>query len=376
LFVLWRQCRALIACFVGLLYGTVCSGQTFGTITGEVKDTSGAVIAGAAVTIRNTSTNASRTDQTNSDGLYVFPSLIPGAYDVSVQANGFRAETRTNVELQVQQTARVDFTLEVGQLNQTVEVSGAAAQLTTESATVGSVVEHRRIVDLPLNGRDFMQLIALSPNVTAGFGSPQIASNREGGTRAAENFSISGQRSTANNYTLDGIENTDVNFNLYIFLPSIDALQEFKIQSGVYPAEFGRELGQVNVSTLSGTNHYHGALFEFLRNNKTDANQYAFTATPTSAAPFKWNQYGFTLDGPLSIPKLFNAKDKLFFMTNYEGYKIRQEVVSLYNVPTVAMRNGDFLDLSPNLRQTVKSRIPSKGEFYSCRCLEGSSRKS
>jgi hypothetical protein len=328
-----------------VVFGSLCLGQTFGTVTGEVKDNSGANVAGAQVTIRNTSTNASRTDQTNSDGLYVFPSLAPGSYEVTVEARGFKTETRTNIDLQVQQTARLDFTLEIGQLNQTVEVSAAAAQLTTENATVGTVIEHRRIVDLPLNGRDFMQLIALSPNVTTGFGSPQIAANREGGTRATENFSISGQRSTANNYTLDGIENTDVNFNLYIFLPSIDALQEFKIQSGVYPAEFGRELGQVNVSTVSGTNQYHGALFEFLRNNITDANQYAFTATPTSREPFKWNQYGFTLGGPLSIPKLFNGKDKLFFMTNFEGFNIRQQVVSLYNVPTAAMRNGDFSSL-------------------------------
>ncbi len=190
-----------------------------------------------------------------------------------------------------------------------------------------------------------MQLIALSPNVTTGFGAPQIASNREGGTRAGENFSISGQRSTANHYTLDGIENTDVNFNLYIFLPSIDAIQEFKIQSGVYPAEFGRELGQVNVSTVPGTNNYHGVLYEFLRNNITDAKQYAFTANPAATQPFKWNQYGFTLGGPLSIPKLFNAKDKLFFMTNYEGFRVRQQVESLYNVPTLAMRSGDFSSL-------------------------------
>ncbi len=313
-----------------------------GTVTGEVKDNSGAAVSGAAVTVVNANTNAVRNTQTNSDGLYVFPDLSPGTYSVKVEGQGFKSETRTNVELQVQQTARVDFSLQIGQLNQSIVVNGSLDQLNTESATVGTVIENRRIVNLPLNGRDFLQLIALSPNVTTGFGSPQISTTRQGGTRANENFSIAGQRSTANNYTLDGIENTDVNFNLYIFLPSIDAIQEFKIQSGVYPAEFGRELGQVNVSTVSGTNQYHGTLFEFLRNNITDASQYAFTSTSTAKEPFKWNQYGFTLGGPLSIPKLFNAKDKLFFMANYEGFKERQLANSLYNVPTLAMRNGDF----------------------------------
>jgi len=219
---------------VFLLFAALCAGQTFGTITGEVKDPSGAAVAGAEVTAQNVSTNATRSEKTNSDGVYSFAALLPGTYGLRVEMQGFRSEARSGVELQVQQTARVDFNLEVGQLNQTVEVSGNALQLTTEDATVGTVVEQRRIVGLPLNGRDFMQLISLSPGVTTGFGSPQIAANREGGTRAAENFSISGQRSTANHYTLDGIENTDVNFNLYIFLPSIDAIQEFKIQSGVY----------------------------------------------------------------------------------------------------------------------------------------------
>ena len=331
-----------------LLSATLCFSQTVGTITGEVKDNSGAAVVGAAVTLANTSTNASRSSRSNSDGLYVFPDLVPGTYNVKVEATGFKSESRTNVELQVQQTARVDFALEVGQLNQSVVVSGSLDQLTTENATVGTVIENRRIVNLPLNGRDYLQLIALSPNVSTGFGSPQISTTRQGGTRAGENFSIAGQRSTANNYTLDGIQNTDVNFNLYIFLPSIDAIQEFKIQTGVYPAEFGRELGQVNVSTVSGTNQYHGTVFEFLRNNITDAAQYAFTSTSTAKEPFKWNQYGFTLGGPLSIPKLFNAKDKLFFMTNFEAFKERQLANALYNVPTLAMRGGDF---SPQLAQ-------------------------
>jgi hypothetical protein len=150
---------------------------------------------------------------------------------------------KTNIELQVQQTARVDFTLEIGQSTQTIEVSATGALLNTEDATVGTVIEQKRIVDLPLNGRNFFSLIALSPNVTYGFTPAQQASGRLGGTRSTLTMSLSGARATWANYTLDGITNTDVDFNTYIALPSVDALQEFKVQSGIYPAEFGRERG-------------------------------------------------------------------------------------------------------------------------------------
>ena len=156
---------------------------------------------------------------------------------------------------------------------------------------------------------------------------------------------VAGQRSYFNNFTLDGVENTDPNFNTYIIQPSIDALQEFKVQTGVYPAEFGREATQINVSTKPGTNDYHGTLFEFLRNDKLDAKNYAFTAKPVSKDPFKWNQFGYTFGGPVWIPKLFNGKNRLFFMSNYEAFRQRRNVQSLYDLPSVAMRNGDFSEL-------------------------------
>ena len=246
-----------------------CFGQTSGSITGEVRDASGALIPDVSVTVTNTATNVSRTIATNSDGLYNAPSLVPGPYAVKVERSGFRT-TLSHIELQVQQIARVDFSLQIGQVGQSIDVSAAPPALNTEDATVGTVIETRRITDLPLNGRNYMQLIALSPNVSAGFASPGQASNRQGGTRSSQNFSIMGQRGTFNQYTLDGIENTDVNFNLYVLLPSVDALQEFKVQTGVYPAEFGREAGQINASTKSGTNQYHGTVCEFLRNDKLD----------------------------------------------------------------------------------------------------------
>ena len=293
-----------LALCASLLAGSL-SAQTLGTVTGEVKDSTGAVVVGAAVTVRNTATNGLREAATNEEGVYSIPALNPGIYDVKAEKPGFKAASRTAIELQVQQTARIDFTLEVGQVSETVEVTGAAPLLTTENATVGTVIEQKRITDLPLNGRNFLSLVALSPNVTYGFTPAAQAAGRQGGTRSNITMSLAGARSTWSNYTLDGITNTDINFNLYIVLPSVDALQEFKVQTGIYPAEFGRAAGQVNVSTKGGTNQFHGSVFEFLRNDKLDARPYFFkdpespTQTAPLKAPYRQNQYGFTLGGPV-----------------------------------------------------------------------------
>ena len=346
-------------------FGVIVYAQTFGTITGEVKDASGAVIPAATVTATNMATAASRSTQTNEAGVYNFPSLVPGTYSIRVEAGGFKTVVNSNIELQVQQTARVDAVLELGAVTESIDVSGTATALSTEDTTVGTVIENRRIVELPLNGRDFLQLVSLSPNVTSNFGAPGQAAGRQGGTRANENISVMGMRGTWNNYTLDGISNTDVNFNLYVLLPSIDALQEFKVQSGIYPAEFGREASQINVSTKPGTNAYHATLFEFLRNDKLDAKPYDFLGTNPPKTPFKWNQYGFTLGGPVIIPKLINGKNKLFFMTNFEGFNQRQTNYQTFTVPTAAMRNGDFSQLlaSGNQLYDPASRAMVNGQL-------------
>ncbi len=330
------------------------AGQTFGSITGEVRDPSGAVMPNASVTATNVGTSVSRATATNDSGVYNFPDLIPATYQVKVGAPGFQTTTST-VEIQVQQTARVDFTLTVGQASQTIEVSALAATLTTENATVGTVIEEKNINDLPLNGRNFLQLVALAPNVTYGFAAPSIASSRQGGDRVNQNISVAGMRGVWNNYTLDGVSNLDANFNLYIQLPSIDALQEFKVQSGIYPAEFGREAAQINVSTKSGSNDFHGTAYNFLRNSDLDAKPYDFLGTSPLKAPFKQNQYGFYLGGPVWIPKLYNGKNRLFFMSNWEGFKSRLTNQDNYTVPTAAWRSGDFSAypvalLDPNTR--------------------------
>jgi hypothetical protein len=323
--------------------------QTQGAITGEVADSSGAVIAGASVSVTNMETGVRRQVLTNTSGAYSAPSLYPGAYEVRAEMAGFQTAVRSSVQLQVQQVARIDFELGVGQVTEVLNVTGGAPLLDTESATTGVVIENRRIVELPLNGRNFLQLISLSTNVTYGFGSSNGAQVRQGGQRAEQNISVAGQRSEFNNFTLDGMVNTDPNFNTYVTLPSIDALQEFKVQTGVYPAEFGRSTTQINVSTKPGGRDFHGALFEFFRNDNLDANNYAFTTNRPRKEAFVRNQYGFTLGGPVLVPRLLSGRNRLFFMANYESLRDRKGLRSTANVPAAAMRQGDFSSIAPRL---------------------------
>ncbi len=330
-----------------LYFAVLCAGwlhaQTQGEITGEVADGSGAMMPGVTITVTNENTNVSRRTVTNTAGVYGFPALLPGRYRVVAEMNGFQSMLRSGVELQVQQVARIDFRMQVGQVTEMVDVRAEAGLLTTETATTGTVIENKRIVDLPLNGRNFLQLVALAPNVSYGFGTAGQQRQMQGGQRSEQNISVAGQRSEFNRFTLDGIENTDSNFNSYVFLPSIDALQEFKVQTGVYPAEFGRATSQVNVSTKSGTNDLHGSFFEFFRNEQLDANNYRFVATDVRERdPFVRNQFGFVLGGPVRIPKLYNGKDRLFFMTNFEGLRDRKGNPRVSDVPSKSLRDGNL----------------------------------
>ena len=279
------------------------------------------MLAGATVTVTNTGTNANRSMKTNAAGDYDFPSLVPGPYSVAAEAQGFEKAVQSGIDLQVQQVIRTNFRMTIGQASETVAVTTAAPLVDTEDVTVGTVIGTQRITDMPLNGRNFLQLVSLSPNVVYGFAASGQAATVEGGQRAATTISIAGQRSEYNYYTLDGLNDTDDNFNTYLLLPSIDALQEFKVQYGIYPAEYGRNTGQINVSSKSGTNQYHGALWEFNRNSVADAFNYNFSSNAALKSPLNRNQFGFTLGGPVRIPRIFNGKDRLFFMTNYEGQR-------------------------------------------------------
>lgn len=321
--------------------------QTSAEITGLVKDPTGAAVAGANVTVTNKATGGTRKLTSNSEGLYSFPSLPPGVYELKVEQSGFKISLIDNIRLEVQQTARLDVTMEVGQVGETVTVTNTVALLNSENTTIGTVIENKIVTELPLNGRQYLNLVALSPNANVLAPAAGQAGARQGGERAQQAISAGGQRIFFNYYTLDGINNMDVNFNTYVALPSIDAIQEFKVQIGVYPAEYGHQSTQVNVLTKSGGNAYHGALFEFHRNDALDAKQYQFTsARPKN--PFKWNDYGFEVDGPVRIPRLFNGRDKLFFMTNYEALRREQSVLNTFTVPTAKMFTGDFSELLPS----------------------------
>jgi hypothetical protein len=271
--------------------------QTQGGINGTVTDASGASIPGADVTVTNTATRGMRNTTTNAEGLYAFPSLPPGFYELKVELQGFKTAERSAFKVDVQQTVRVDVPLQVGALDETVTVTGTATLLNTLSTTIGTVIENKVVTELPLNGRQYLNLVAIAPNVNVLSPAAGQAGARLGGERAQQAISAGGQRIFFNYYTLDGVSNTDPNFNNYIALPSIDAIQEFKVQTGVYPAEFGHQSTQVNVVTKSGSNAFHGSVFEFLRDEKFDAKPYAFTSVHPDKSPFKWNDYGFEADG-------------------------------------------------------------------------------
>src|SRR5262245_4680619 len=353
--------KAVFLFWAGIWSASIVRPQTLGEMTGEVNDASGAVMPGATVVVTNQNTNIRRQGVTNGSGVYSFPSLQPGIYSVRVEKVGFQSQVRSGIELQVQAVARIDFRLDVGQVTEALNVSAQAALLVTENATTGTVIENKRIEDLPLNGRNFLQLIALAPNVSYGFSSAGQQVSIQGGQRSTQNISISGQRSEFNHFTLDGVENTDDNFNSYLFLPSIDFLQEFKVQTGVYPAEFGRATSQVNVSTKPGTNSYHATLFEFFRNSKLDALDYAFTTAPVLKNPFVRNQYGFMFGGPVQIPKVFNGKNRLFFAANYEALRDRKGLRQIADVPSAAMRSGNFNQIAQTLYDPASRMRNSAG---------------
>lgn len=334
--------------------------QTFAEITGRITDASEASVAEATITATNTATNASRQTTSTASGDYAFPSLPPGTYNVRVEKLGFKIDEKKSVHVSVQESVRLDFTLTVGAVTETISVEANVVQLQSENATVGTVIDNQRIVELPLNGRNYLQLVALTPNATTLSPSAGQAGARQGGERTDQSISVAGQRIMFDNFTLDGVNNTDPNFNTYVVRPSIDALQEFKVQTGVYPAEFGRNATQINVSTKSGGNQYHGAVFEFVRNDKFDARPYAFAANPPAKSPFKWNQYGFELDGPVRIPKLFNGRERLFFLANYEAFRQRRNFNAIYTVPTEAMFRGDFSGITSTIYDPV-TKAPFPG---------------
>jgi hypothetical protein len=326
-----------------------------GEISGVVTDQAGSAVAGVKVALTNLAINATREVQTNEAGLYAFPALPPGVYTLKVEKPGFRGIERKNIEVQVGSANRIDLALEVGEMSSVLEIVGGAPILQSENASIGTVIENRSIVELPLNGRNYLQLASLIPGATTNGPSSSQGKQRMGGQRNSFALNVSGQRIHYNHYSLDGIENTDLNFNSYMLLPSIDALQEFKVESGLFDAEYGRAIAQINVSTKSGTNRLHGTLFEFLRNSALDAKNY-FDRADRPIPPFKRNQYGATVGGPVFIPKLFNGTDRLFFLFNWEGLRERKALTQAIAVPLTPERNGDF-SANPSIIYDPATRV-------------------
>lgn len=328
--------RSIMVCMLlTVVFAAAFGAQTpSGEIRGVVTDPTGAVVPGVTIALTNPATNAVRSVITNEAGLYVIPALPPGVYDLKAELPGFRIVERKNIEVQVGSSNRIDVTLQIGEMESIVEVSGGAPVLQTETASIGTVIENRRIVELPLNGRNYLQLASLIPGATTNGPSSSQGKQRMGGQRNSFALNVSGQRIHFNHYSLDGVENTDLNFNSYMLLPSIDALQEFKVEAGLFDAEYGRAIAQINASTRSGTNELHGTVFEFLRNSALDAKNY-FDRPADPIPPFKRNQYGLTVGGPV-------AKNRLFFMVNWEGLRERKALTQSPSVPLAAERNGDF----------------------------------
>ncbi|MBL8290600.1 MAG: carboxypeptidase regulatory-like domain-containing protein [Bryobacterales bacterium] len=320
-----------------------------GEITGSTVDPSGAVVAGAQITITNPATNQVRTVQTNDAGVFSVPALLPGVYSIRAEKPGFSVQVRNDVNLNVGQALVLNFTLQVGNVSEVVEVTGGAPVLETESTSVGTVIENKRIVELPLNGRNYLQLASLIPGATTNGPASSQGQQRMGGARNQFALNVAGQRVHFNHYSLDGMENTDPNFNTYLFLPSIDALQEFKVESGLFSAEYGRAIAQVNVSTKSGTNDFHGVAFAFVRNSYFDARNFFATVNP----PFKRNQFGGTFSGPVRLPKVFDGRNRMFFMFNYEGLRERRALTQTNTLPDARFRSGNFGFLNRAIRDPL-----------------------
>jgi hypothetical protein len=328
------RCRLV---FCGLLLLSVLYAQvTTAVIVGTIVDSTGATVPNAKIVARAVATNQTREITTTSDGEYILTNLPVGEYEVTASAAGFRTELSKGIVLQVAQRARLDITLQAGSVNETVNVSAEVPVINTEDSVFGDVIENQRVVELPLNGRNFNTLALLTPNVQNGVPGGATLQNFLAGGIA---IWAHGNRDTDNEWNLDGASMNVGFYNWNSFNPSVDAIQEFKIQTGAYSAEFGFQSGaNVNIVTKSGTNALHGTLFDFLRNDKLVARGFF----PATKPKLRQNQFGGTFGGPVYIPKIYNGKNRTFFFSNYEGIRIRQEQFGSFTVPTDEQRSGNL----------------------------------
>lgn len=338
-----HQCLCLLAGIFALLIGIfpACAQTTSGSVTGIITDASGAPVSNAPVNLINLETQEKRTATTTSDGLYTFVSVPPGNYRVQVQQTGFKSVDRQPVVVQTASSTTINIALQLGEVSQTVEVTSQTPLLQTDNAALGEVVDQRQATELPLNGRNPINLAALAPSVVP---QGQAMQNATGSNPFGfNNYSINGGLSGQGAILLDGSPLNTAYNNVVGMIPTQDSIQEFKVQTNNLGPEFGRFAGGViNFTTRSGTNDLHGGAWEFLRNKDLNANDFFDNRAGIGRPAFTQNQFGANLGGPVYIPKLYNGRNRTFFFVNWEGFRLRQGTSYTGTVPTVAERAGDF----------------------------------
>jgi hypothetical protein len=325
----------LILSLIGFSQFSLMAQVDRGGIVGTVTDSSGAVVPGVTVTVTNIGTNQSTKLTTDVSGSYTANLLRIGRYTLTAEKEGFQRIVQSNIDVGVNEVVRVDLVLKVGEVKQVVEITGAAPLVQTETSSLGTIETERRIVDLPLNQRNFIGLAYLAPGANSG----QSGSNASGESGAFENvraneaLSVNGLRVSNNNFLLNGVDNNEFGLGGIIALPPPDAIQEFRTEQNSMSAEFGRGGAAVNIVLKSGTNNLHGGAYEFIRNDVLDARNFF----SPEKAPFRRNQFGFYLGGPI-------IKNRTFFFGDYQGTRLRQSVTTINTVPTLAMHHGDFTE--------------------------------
>jgi hypothetical protein len=353
--------HTLVSMLVSLVFCVaVCYASTDATVTGLITDHSGAVVPGATVVFTNINTNVPYTTQTNGVGVYSLSTLSPGVYRANISKDGFKSIVKGDIELHVQDQLSINFELQVGSVSESITVSGGAPVVNTESAAVSTVVDRQFVENIPLNGRSFQSLIETVPGVTAAPGA---------GVGSKGEFSVNGQRTEENYYTVDGVAaNTGVSpsaggassggqfpgetaLGTMQSLASIDDLEEFRINTSTYSAEFGHTPGaQIAIQTRSGTDAWHGSAFEYFRNDVLDANNWFNNASAIRKTPERTNDFGGSLGGPVVIPGLYNGKDKTFFFFSYEGMRLRvPQAATTFWVPDMTLRQTAAAAIQPIL---------------------------
>jgi hypothetical protein len=315
------------------------------TIVGTVTDPQGNALPNATIKATNTETNTTTATTSNESGLYTLPFLPVGKYQITISANGLKTLVRDGVELRVGDRIRLDFSMEVGAVTETVNVTSQVPLLETATASRGQVIDESKVRDLPLLGRNpfLLAVLASGVHIQSTQGSISFRPFDNGGM---DNISINGGRAFSNEFLIDGAPNTATErgtIGSLSFVPSPDAVQEFRVQSNTYDAQFGRTGGgTINVSLKGGTNNLHGALYHYFRNDILNANSFQNNLANTKRTAFRWNQPGLVIDGPVRIPKIYNGRDKTFFMFNWEKIISSVPAPVTQTQPTLEQRNGDF----------------------------------